>query len=286
MPRLLPVLGLTLLMVGCEKSSPTGDLEDSSTLASPSERRGHRPRDLSPDPPQSPREVMEKADKLESPAAHEKALADIAWNAIESDPALAHEAFQRLPTDSPERIRLIQHYAIAMAEADVEAALAWADALDSDGEIAAAKAQIALAIAETDPRRAANLLSESGVAGREFDVAVVQVIQRWSAKSVPDAAAWVITFPPGAAREASIGVIAGQWLPSDPTAAFAWFNTLQNEDLRKEAARAMEGVLLQQPSEIRDAWLQHANAINISELEQQREQALRDVGNNIPPRAE
>ena len=52
-------------------------------------------------------------------------------------------------------------------------------------------------IAETDPQRAATLLSESGIAGRTFDVATVQVIQRWATQSQSRAAAWVALFPPG-----------------------------------------------------------------------------------------
>jgi hypothetical protein len=226
---------------------------------------------------------MEAADKLETPAAREKALAEVAWNAIEADPDLAHEAFLRLPSDSPEKIRLIQHYAMTLAESDVEAALEWAAALGSELEIAAAKAHIALALAETDPRRAAGLLSESGLAGRDFDVAVVQVIQRWAGKSAPEAAAWVADFPPGAARVAGITEISGKWLPGDPAAAFAWMGGLKDAEVRAEVARAMEGVILQQPEETREAWLQHADPGIRAELERQRAQALLDVGDNIPP---
>jgi len=52
--------------------------------------------------------------------------------------------------------------------------------------------------------------------------------------------------------------------------------------MRKETARAMQGVILQQPEEIRSAWLQHADARIRAELEQQRAQAILDVGDNIP----
>ncbi len=288
MPRYLTALVICLLLGGCEKPAPaeTGEREDTSAPASPKESRGHRPRDPSPEAPPSPREVMEAADKFESPATREKALADIAWNAIESDPDLAHEAFLRLPTDCPEKIRLIQHYAMTLAEGDLEAALKWAAELSSVGEIAAAKAQIAIALAETDPRRAASLLSESGVAGREFDVAVVQVIQRWSAKSAPEAAEWVAAFPPGPSRVAGITEISGRWLAADPTAAFAWLGSIKDQEVRAETARAMEGVILQQPSDIQKAWLEQADPGIRAELAQQLAPALLDVGDNIPTPAE
>jgi hypothetical protein len=93
-----------------------------------------------------------------------------------------------------------------------------------------------LIISDTDPQRAANLLSESGIAGRTFDVAAVQVIQRWAAQSPSHAAEWVALFPPGAAREAGIKIIAEHWLARDAPAAIAWSDTLHDE-----VARAVKG---------------------------------------------
>jgi len=276
------LLWLGLLLSGCDKPSTSTVRESDETPAAPTVRRWHAPREPVPGTPEAFRAALVKASASESPSEREKALADIAWSALEIDPGLASEAFLQLPSNSPEKIRLIQHYAMRLVERNPEEALAWAATVGSEEEVAAAFGQIALELAETDPSRAANLLSESGIAGREFDVAVVQVIQRWAAKSAPDAAAWVSSFPPGAAREAGVRTIAEQWLPSDPPASFAWFDSLRDSEIRKEASRAMEGVILQQPEEIRDAWLQHADARIRNELEQQRGQAIMDVGDNIP----
>ena len=160
-------------------------------------------------------------------------------------------------------------------------AIEWSETLESEMEIAAALSQIAVTLSETDPKRAANLLSESAIPGRDFEVAIVQVIQRWSAQSAPDAAEWVGLFPPGAAREAGIKIIAEHWLSKDTPTAFAWLDQMEDVELRKETARAMEGIILQQSPATRDAWLQHANPQIRIELEQQRDQALKDVGNNI-----
>jgi hypothetical protein len=283
--RSLASLWLGLSLASCDKPHSADIHKDAAAPEARVARDGHQPRERKQDAPEALRTLLETAIRIKSPEAREKALADIAWNAIEIDPGLAQEAFQRLPTDSLEKTRLIQYYAMRLAEEDTDAALEWADGLGTEREIAAAKGQIALAIAETDPHRAASLLSESGIAGREFDVAVVQVIQRWAAKSASDSAAWVSSFPPGEAREAGIRVIAEQWLPHDASAAFAWLVTLKDTGFRNESARAMEGVILQQPADIRDSWLQHADAGIQSELEQQREQAIKDVGDNIPPLA-
>ena len=134
--------------------------------------------------------------------------------------------------------------------------------------------------------RSIPLLSESGVSGRDFDVAVVQVIQRWAAKSAPDAAAWVSAFPPGPSRVAGITEISKKWLPSDPSAAFTWMGGLKDEERKAEAARAMQGVLLQQPADVQKKWLEHADVGVRTELERQRAQAILDVGDNIPPQEE
>jgi len=283
-PLILLCFGLSL--VGCDKPDSSDSGNEAAAAVAPRARGGHAPRDEVPDRPAALRTILEAAAKIELASVRDKALADIAWNALEIDPDLACEAFLQLPADSAEKIRLIRHYAMRLAERNPAEALAWAATLGTEQEIAAAKAQIAVAMAETDPHRAANLLSESGIAGRDFDVAVVQVLQRWAASSVQDAATWVVSFPSGAAREAGIKIIAGQWLPNDAPAAFAWYDGLQDPEIRIEAARAMEGVILQQPLEIRDEWLQHADSQIQSELAQQREEAMKDVGDNIPQNAE
>lgn len=280
MRRKLTFILPCLLLVCCDKQSEMDSPE--ADAPAPAPRRRHALRDNSPDKPESLRSLLETALRIESAAVREKALADVAWSALETDPDLAHEAFLKLSANSPEKIRLIQHYAMRLAEQNPDEALAWADTLGTEQEIAAAKGLIAVAIAETDPRRAANILSESGIAGREFDVTLVQVIQRWAAQSPPDAGVWAATFPPGPARAAAVRVIAEQWLPHDARAAFDWLGGMKDAELRKETARAMEGIILQQPKETREAWLQHANTSIQNELNQQLASAIKDVGDNIP----
>lgn len=275
-------LCLCLSLSGCDKPETSITRENTVALEAAGARRGHAARDPVPGSPEALRVAFVMALASETRSDRERELADVAWNALEIDPSLAVEALQQLSPNSPEKIRLIKHQAMRLAEQNPEQALAWAATVGSEEEVAAAFGQIALELAETDPRRAADLLSESGIVGRDFDVAVVQVVQRWAAISPPDAAAWVSSFPPSAARQAAVGIIAGQWLPSDPPASFTWIDSLKDPEMRKETARAMEGVILQQPEEIRDAWLGHADPWIRNELEQQRGQAIKDVGDNIP----
>lgn len=287
MHRVFALLSPCLLLVCCEKPASS----DERTVDAAPERR--TPRDtkvredssLISNTPDSLSKRLEAAVEIQSSEERGKAIAEVAWNAIEIDPELAIRAFLQLPQDSPERIRLINHYAIRLAEQNYDEAIAWAGTLESDKESSAAFSQIALVLAETDPHRAANLLSESGLVNRDFDVAVVQVVQRWAAQSPADAAAWVTQFPAGPAREAGIRIISEKWLPRDASTAFQWLDTLSNEALRKEALRAMEGVILQQQQDIRNEWLQHADARIKAELEKMREQAIADVGDNIPSSA-
>ncbi|MFM7182013.1 MAG: hypothetical protein ACKO2G_11195, partial [Verrucomicrobiales bacterium] len=107
-------------------------------------------------------------------------------------------------------------------------------------------------------------------------------IQSWSAKSPPEAAAWVGMFQPGPARGAGIKFVAERWLPQDASAAFKWLGNLQDTQHRQETARAMEGIILQQPKKVREAWLEKADDNIRKELEKQREAALKDVGDNVP----
>lgn len=272
-----------LWVISCDKPGPEDGRPDPGGTQTRTSRGGHSPRQPVQGSPAELRKILKSAVGIESPAAREKAIADVAWNALETDPDLAVEAFLQLPTGSTEKIRLIQHYAMRLAEQNPDEALAWAATLGSEEEISAAHSQIALALAETDPRRAASLLSESGIVSHEFDVTVVQVVQRWAAQSPPDTAAWVARFPSGPAREAGIKIIADRWLQADPQAAFSWLAALQDTGVRKEAALGMEEAILQQPKDIRDTWLQHADDSIRSELEQQRQPAIEEIGDNIQP---
>lgn len=274
-----------LFLVCCDKQDDDDvSSNEISATARSSVRRSTTSQETEERSAKSPREILEDVAAL-APDERDKVLASIAWDAIETAPAIAHEALGKMAPASPEKIRLIQHYALRLAEQNIDEAIAWAESLENVTEKSAALSHIAIALAETNPQRAAQLLTEADIPGRDFEVAVVQVIQRWAATSPPDAAAWVSQFPRNPTREAGVRFIAERWLPADAPAALAWLGGMKNAELRQETARAMEGVILQQSEETRAAWLQHANEAIQKELEQQRANAMKDVGDNVPTSA-
>lgn len=271
MLRILTFSLLCSLLPCCNKQGSAYVQKNDQDSEAPNLRRiKHSDRERAEDKPVAHRTRFETIDR-EDAAMRERILADITWNTIETDPALAHEAFQKLTAGSPEKICLIQHYALRLAEQDAEEALLWAEGLSTEHEIAAAKYHVALALAEADPERAANMLSESGIAGRDFDVALVQVIQSWANKSAPDAAAWVSMFPPGPAREASVQAIAQRWMTSDSPAVFHWLESTKDSALRQETARAIAEVIDQQPPQTQADWLKQASQSVRNELQAIRE---------------
>ena len=223
-------------------------------------KSGRPPRELShASPTDQLREALARAESLAEAPERDKAIAKIAWDVIETDPGLAREALGKITVESVEKIPLIQHFAMRMADEDVDAALEWASTLESEREAAAARVRIALVVADADPARAAGLLSEHGLANREFEVAVVQVLQHWADKSPPDAAAWVAMFPPGDFRKEGIRSVVSQWTQDNPQATFSWLAGQSDEGIRMETGDAIIERFLAQPPEIRETWLQYAD---------------------------
>jgi hypothetical protein len=252
-------LSSMLLLASCGRTEKTGQSEEEKTA--PEITRSQRPpREALPDQKEELREQLAKARMSGEPEERDKLLVQVAWNAMELDPELARGAFESLMLESPDRIALIQHFAMRMADENPEEALKWAASLESEREAAAARVRIALVLADSDPSRAANLLSEHGLANREFEVAVVQVLQRWSNKSPQDAAAWVAVFPPGEFRKAGVETVISGWLGSDPQAAFTWVSSLGDEAIRTEAGNVLAKKFLRQTPETRDVWLGYADS--------------------------
>jgi hypothetical protein len=281
--HLLPLAIIAALASACDRPSESKQTDLNSRNPGPKTTKlGRPPRDEPPDARAERRATFTKAREIESPEQREAAIARIAWDALDLDPELAREAFEQLAADGPERIRLIQHFAMNLAEQNIDEALQWADALGSEKETAAARCQIALVLADSDPERAAGLLSESAIAGREFDVAVVQILQQWAASNPPAAAAWVEMFPPGASRAAGIKAVISPWLESDVPAVYSWMEKLGDDALRAEAAAAMAGLLMEQSDAVRADWLRQATPAMRTAIEQQMKEA--DPADPPPPR--
>lgn len=250
---LLPAL---MLAASCGKPDEATD--------GPAETRSSHSRDTDAGgndvPGENLRDALQRAAEIENPNERQEALAAIAWRAVADDPELAREALARLPPGaSGQRTGLVRHLAMQMAHDDIDAALAWADGLPGERETALARSRIALVVADTDPRRAATMLAESGDAGRERDVAIVQVLQHWTATEPASAADWLAMFPAGNFRKAGMEAVISRWLAADPPAAMGWLSSLDAGELRSEAMTTTAGLLARQPAETREAWLDAAD---------------------------
>lgn len=247
-----PVLLIALALIACEKQKPTAH------TSSPDNAASHPTKSTRPhqDEPFSPSRSREKT----TPAPDStEALIAVIENAEATDMTAAKNAFAQLPAASAERTRMISHLAMRLAESDPADATRWADSLESDQDQSLAYGKIALILSATDPQAAAKMLSDSGVGGRDFDVAVVQVVQRWAAKSPTEAAAWVAQFDPGEARSASLQAIATTWLDQDRPAAFAWIQGISDPALRAEAITGAAESILILPDSQHAAALQDAS---------------------------
>ena len=274
--RLHPCIGLALLLVACDKQQGTGH-STSANESKPKVARVNRPpRQSARSSLQELRESLNVAMKIESPEARDQALAKVARDALELAPELSSEAIGRLSANSVEKAGLLQDCATCLAAQSPDDALAWAASLGSAKDLAAAKAEIALVLVDSDPQRAVKLIAASDLADGESNGAAAQVLRRWTSNAPADAAAWVLKFPPGDSRKAGVKAVASQWIIADSQAASSWMGTLRNDPIRKEATRAMAEALVGQPSPIRDALLESAVPDLRSELIQQAGQVAQE----------
>lgn len=255
--HILPSLGL--LLISCDKPKENSAVAENETSPSRITKSIRTPLndELTVTPTQL-REALKQAAEITTPKERDQALQEIIWDALELDPELARQGFKQLTSGSPERNQLIQHFALRLAEASFEQAVEWATTLENDQEKSLAYDNIALVLAESEPEKAAQMLSESGVAGRDFDIAIVQVVQRWAANSPTDAAAWVSLFNDSEVRRAGLKAIVTTWSSIDPQATMAWLGTLQNPSIHQDASAGMAETILELPDSRQDELLRLA----------------------------
>lgn len=205
------------------------------------------------------RAALAAAKEIPSPEERNRRISEWIWDAFELDPELAREGFELLTPGSQEKNSLLGHYAMRLAEQDMDAAKSWAASLETDEEKSLAFGKIAMVISEEDPEGAARLLSDSGVAGREFDVAVVQVIQKWGSTAPASAADWVVRFDNSDSRKAGLKAICSTWMSFDPEASMSWISSISNETIRKEAIGGYAEAAFEHPPMIREVMLGNAS---------------------------
>lgn len=259
MPRGIATFCLaSLLLLSCEKKPQDSSSADTPAAANPPVK----PRQSPPERPavtrSSLRQSLDQATSLPASPTRDQALESLAEDAMELDAELAREAFDQLTPNGPVRARMVGHLAMRLAEKDIGNATQWANSLEDETEKSLAFGNVALVLSAEDPAAAARLLSDSGIPSQDFDVAVVQVIQRWAAISPAEAAAWVQLFDASEARSAGLREIASAWADHDAPAAYAWISNLRDPTIRAEAIHGMAEAIQQRPAEDQQQLLRSA----------------------------
>ena len=247
-----------------------------------------RPRSLVPGrraPIVPPAAFPAPAAKASEPGAERnQALAELASSALESAPDIAAEVIRELPAGTEEKQALIEAYlATLMTDEKTEEALAWADSVGDERDIAFARGKVLLMLAEKNPQQAAALLPPSGFTAAGVDPAAEQVLQTWVAQQPAEAVAWATRLPAGDARTAGFKVIFTQWITADSASALTWAASQTNPQLRQETVHAMTEAFLQQPDPIRTVLLEPAEPNLRAEIEQGIVEIARQAQEAEPP---
>ncbi len=261
----LPFLScICLVAFSCEKSdrsaSSLGE-RSNSTRVTKSVRPELRERKEAED-------QLLKARELPAGEEREKAIAKLVWDSMELNPEFSLKAFAWLTSGSDEKNRLIQQYASRLVEQDPDEAARWAASLKTEEDKALAFGRLAIVLSEEDPKHAARILTDSGITGHEFDAAVIQVIQHWSAETPQTAADWVSRFDPGEARKAGLKSITTTWMTVDPKASLAWLASLRDPVVRQEAIGGYAEFAHEQPGDmIQEEMLRYASPEMLAEFD-------------------
>jgi len=242
------VLIAPLLFSACEKKSESSSSTSSSSAGekgsgapTKTNRTGHHGGTRAEREAAAKSELAEALDaalKESDPEAREKAIAQVAWDAIDIDRKISEKAFQALTPGSEESRKLVAHFAMRLADEDPEGALEWARGLEDAAERDDALGRIAAVIAGTDPMRAADLAKEVPE-GPMRDRTVVQVVQRWSQAAPSEAGKWVAELPDGPARRGSLINLAKTWTDTDAAGFANWASKQELPEMTSAVAAAL-----------------------------------------------
>lgn len=277
-------LALLLVLASCEKKQDQPALDATSEPPSKRTTRADRPSRSVPTTRDKLRTAFEAAKAREPGVERNQALAELASNALEPAPDLAAEVIRELPAGIEEKQALIEAYiANLMTDEKTEEALAWADSLGDEQDIAFARSQVLLMLAEKNPQQAATLLPSSGFTAAGVDPAAEQVLQTWVAQKPAEAVAWASRLPVGDARTAGFKVIFNQWINTDSPAAFRWAASQTNPQLRRETIHAMVEAFNEIPDIIRSSLLEPADPSLRAEIENGIAEIARQAEAAEPP---
>lgn len=242
--------------VACDKKGESANASAGSETGPKSTRAERSPRDKALGPVGKLRNSLTEAKKMDPGAERDKALAAIAREAFELEAELAADAVRQLSPESPERLELMQQVASVLIAQNPEDAIAWADSMGGPEAVKQAREQVAIVLANTDPKRAISLISGTSFPKLEPGGTPVQILQAWTSQSPGEASSWVLRFPPGESRDLGMKALTGQWIQSDAKAATEWISSLPNDSVRGEAIQAMAKALIEFPEPIRVSFMQ------------------------------
>jgi len=248
------LLALLLASASCRK--PSGE----SPVSFPEEDARLKDRSVDSDVDElDPRELVrsayDEALTLDDVAERQRAMAGVAWDAIELDPELAQQAFDQLQTGSEESKQLIGHFVMRLAAEDGDAAVEWARSLEDSGERSEALGRVAVVLANTDPQAAGEIVIGEMEAGRARDRSTVQVVQRWSQAEPKAALDWAVSLESRPARQAGMKEAVARWMAADDEAVAVWLSSVDEGRLRSEGVLATAEVLLRLAPEDRRRFL-------------------------------
>lgn len=266
--KLTAALFLPVFLVSCDKARESAS-SDSAQESGPGRTRVERPSREVPGTRDKLRDALEAARLLPSGEERDKALAEVAWQALEPAPAIAGEAIAELTPGLEAKQALIEAYVRMLLKRETaDRALAWADSLYDEQDRAFARGTVAFLLAETAPEQAAALLSPSGFTAAGVDPAAEQVLSAWVTKNPTEAVAWTTRLPAGEARSAGYRLVFSQWINADAPSAFAWVAFQSNPHVRREAVTAIAGAFSNFPDPIRDIILEPADPELRAEIQQ------------------
>jgi hypothetical protein len=274
-PRLVIGFLAALSLCACDKKVASGE-SDPAKEAGPGSTRAQRSRqDHAPGRRQQYSDSLTKAMGIQSPEDRDKALKELAWESLDSEPDLSLRAFREISIDNPDRVSLIQAHVARIAGESPEMALAWAAELGSEADKAVAKEEIIQTLANSDPGRAAKILGAFNAVEGEANGTASFVLRRLTSEKPLEAAAWVSSMRAGESRKIAVKILVSDWSQADPDGAFAWLKSISDPAVRGEADQAILEAFVDQTSETREAWLERANPDLRKKLDQQLEQLPR-----------
>jgi len=145
------------------------------------------------------------------------------------------------------------------AKNDPEAALAWAKSLDRDkGQ---AMSAVVREVAQTDPKKAAELAA--GITGDDRGDAYASIARQWGAKNFAEAEAWIASLPADEQDRARVSALRG--LAGDnPELASQKVAAMAAGDSKNDAAGEITQAWAREDPKAAAAWLATQNGVEVS----------------------